>query len=101
MVEALYSYSTNETGSQSALGHIGYFPTLSEAMHSLRGLCCWDFSNMWGYEDFKDIHGFQFKEIPATLDKNYDMSKRDNFIEKAKKHAKEYKGSWHRRSPDD
>lgn len=98
MIHAQYKYSTNETGSQWSLATIGYFKTLSEARIALRGLCPWDFDTMWGFSDYKD---FLFEAVPGTLRKadNKFIIERDKLLSSARKHANEWKGSWHHRAP--
>lgn len=101
MYEAKYSYSMNETGSEMGWSLIGYFNTKGQAKQALRGLCPWDFNSMWGSSYFED--GFSFTQVPGSLNASDDAK----FIREAAKrlvdarhHARESKGSWHHRAPE-
>lgn len=102
MIHAQYRYSTNETGSESALASVGYFSNLNQAKAALRGLCPWDFNTMRGFSSYID---FVFTDAPGRLDRYKDKSflqARDKQLVEARKHAAVWKGNGHHtRAPKD
>lgn len=102
MIHVQYRYSTNETGSESALASVGYFSTIDQAKGALRGLCPWDFNTMWGFDSYED---FVFTTTPGRLDKTKDKSflvARDKQVSEARKHAELWKNNGHhKRAPKD
>jgi hypothetical protein len=98
MIEVTYPTS-GDYGEYLGDGSVGYFNTIEEAQKALRGLCPWDFNSMWAPGDYKY---FKFISKPGTLskkDKRF-IEFTNHELEKARIHAKEWKGSWHRRAPN-
>jgi hypothetical protein len=79
---------------------VGYFDNERKAKKALTGLCPWDFDSMWASSDYKDFH---FTKRPGILDPIRDkkfIKETNSNLEKARKHAKEWEGSWHHRAPE-
>jgi hypothetical protein len=95
------SYPTNgDRGEFLGFETIGYFNSVEEAKKALVGLCPWDFNNMWAsgyYTDFR-LHGLPGKITNSWEDKDH-IKEREANLKRARKHAKDWKNTWHKRAP--
>ncbi len=77
---------------------VGYFNNKRKAREELRGLCPWDFNNMWAGGRYDE---FNFEEVPGKLghaDIKFIIETNERLVN-ARIHAEEWSGSWHSRAP--